>query len=545
MRDTTSYILLGIIGILIISLSLSCANQIQLTGGPKDEVAPILDTSLSTPNYQTYYKKDKIELFFDEFIDLKDPVKQIIVTPPLDYFPSVDARLKKVTFEFDEQEVLKEDVTYVINFGESIADFTESNKLENFTIVFSTGGYIDSLSIQGEVKDVLTDEGVEGYLVMLYESTLDSVVYQEKPFYFAKTLENGIFEIKNLRADTFKLFVLNDKNVNYTYDPGEEIGFIDELIYLDDTSRISLNLQSFLEFQESRYIGYDALNLGLIEIEFDKYPPLDSLNIVSTSIDKYSFIKSDPYKVDFFYSPSNLNKIEIQYLQDTLSFRVNNRSIQNLDTTVLLTAKLPKADVGIHPLKPLILTANYPLDTFNNSNIYIRDTLTGQNYVPKVSLISDDPMGLAIHSNWPSNGQLTFDIAPGLVRDIWGHTNDSISLTIDFASEEDYGTINIDFQNVPSDTSYNCTLVYGDEDLETFNVRLDTIYTFQLLEPGDYRLEVFEDINLNGRWDPGQYIEKKQSEKIFKPISLESVKGNWTIESIVDIKQIKSQNDTP
>ena len=40
-------------------------------------------------------------------------------------------------------------------------------------------------------------------------------------------------------------------------------------------------------------------------------------------------------------------------------------------------------------------------------------------------------------------------------------------------------------------------------------------------------------------------IQRRQSERIFKTISLDNVKGNWTIDRTVDIKQLKSTDDTP
>ena len=193
----------GIIGTLGLLLFGSCHNQIQLTGGPKDEAPPVLDTTLSTPNNQVRFDKQEITLYFDEYVSVRDPIKQILVTPPLIYAPQVTERLERITFEFDDKEVLKENATYVINFGESIIDYNESNKLENFTMVFSTGDYIDSLSIRGNVIDSKTQQASPEYLVMLYESVYDSVVYKEKPFYFARTDMEGQFEINNLRADTF------------------------------------------------------------------------------------------------------------------------------------------------------------------------------------------------------------------------------------------------------------------------------------------------------------------------------------------------------
>lgn len=529
--------------VLAISLIYSCANQIPLTGGPKDETPPYLDTSLSTPNYQIFFEKQTIELYFDEFINLKDPIKQVIVTPPLDYFPSVKAKLKKVSFEFGEEEILKEDVTYVINFGESLTDFSEGNKLENFTMVLSTGSYIDSLSIRGSVLDAKTQEPAEEYLVMLYESLYDSIVYKEKPFYFASTDKSGTFQINNLRADTFKLFVLNDQNLNYTYDKGEEIGFIDEYIYLNDTADIEIDIESFKENSLPRYLGYDPINKGLVEIEFDQIPNLDSIEIIGTK--NYQLIESALTKLDLYYAPTDLGKVELAYGGDTLSFRINTRSLDDLDTTFVITPKYPTADVGIHPDQQLSLKSNYPIDTFDIGQITLLDTARNQKLIPLITLDEKDPQLLYISGNWKSGADIMITLLPGAVKDIWAHTNDSTSFSINIASKEDYGSINLRFDNIPIDTSYHVKLLYAETEIDNINVELDTSYTFDPLEPGSYNIEIFEDLNNNGRWDPGNYLQRRQSERIFKTISLDNVKGNWTIDRTVDIKQLKSKDDTP
>ena len=100
---------------------------------------------------------------------------------------------KKVIVEFDEEEVLKENTTYTINFGESIVDYTEGNPLTNYTFVFSTGEFIDSLSVSGTVVNSFTGEAQENVMVSLYDQLQDSVIYEERPLYFAKTDKSGRF----------------------------------------------------------------------------------------------------------------------------------------------------------------------------------------------------------------------------------------------------------------------------------------------------------------------------------------------------------------
>ena len=87
--------------IVLSSLSLilsNCGNQVALTGGPKDERAPVLDTSISTKNLQTNFIKEDITLYFDEFINLRDAAKQILISPPLENPPKINSRGSSLIF---------------------------------------------------------------------------------------------------------------------------------------------------------------------------------------------------------------------------------------------------------------------------------------------------------------------------------------------------------------------------------------------------------------------------------------------------------------
>ena len=118
-------------------LLIACAQQQPLTGGNKDEVPPQINQELSTPNFQTNFTKQTIEFTFDEYIQLQSVTKQLVISPPLERLPKVTTKLRKLIFEFPEEEVLKENATYSINFGDAVKDLTEGNPVPNFKFIFS------------------------------------------------------------------------------------------------------------------------------------------------------------------------------------------------------------------------------------------------------------------------------------------------------------------------------------------------------------------------------------------------------------------------
>ena len=219
-----------------------CAKIVAPTGGEKDTIAPKIVLAESSPNLQTNFKADKIELTFNEWVQLNKATQEIIVSPPLQNNLKIELNGKTVTIDLSE-ETLRENATYTFNFGKAVQDYTERNSPKDMRFIFSTGDYIDSLVVTGNVIDN-TNKPAEDVLVMLYDNLNDTVVKTEKPFYFARTDKQGNFEIRNVRSDTFKIFALIDENFNYLYDiETEKIGFVFENIVVDGNDSIAPNIQ--------------------------------------------------------------------------------------------------------------------------------------------------------------------------------------------------------------------------------------------------------------------------------------------------------------
>ena len=181
---------------------LSCANVSSPTGGPRDEEAPQLLSTVPRNN-STNVNSREIILEFDEDVRLDNLSKQLIITPRLDIPYKSQARRNVVTLTFEEK--LPENTTFTLSFREAIKDLTEGNSAENLTMAFSTGPFIDSLMLMGNVNNLLTGKPVEKATLGLYqvEDTID--VYNGKPFYFTQADASGQFTFRNLKAGTYNI----------------------------------------------------------------------------------------------------------------------------------------------------------------------------------------------------------------------------------------------------------------------------------------------------------------------------------------------------
>ena len=525
-------------------ISSSCANQLQLTGGPKDEVAPQFDTLVSTKNYQTFFKKQDIELSFDEFIDLKDANKQIVISPPLEFPLQIKNRLKKISIELNEKETLKENATYVVNFGKSIKDYTEGNILENFTFVFSTGAYIDSLTISGTVIDAKTQEPKEDILVLLYTNHQDSVIYKERPFYFAVSGEGGAFEIKNLRADTFKVLALGDQNVNYTFDPlSEEIGFLEDLYILNDTTTQEIQIEVFKEISKARYKSYTVEAQGKLKVEFEGIPDSSSVTLVSDVPHLIDHKDDNPF-ITIWYTPRNTRSLQFEIFKgnekDTISARINPRTIDTLKGGVELVNLNINSEVGLHPNDVLSFDFNRPVKEVDMTQIIFIDTLSKDTL--DVRFVNDTfpcIAGSVTHA-WATESDIEMIFLPGAFKDIFDGRNDTITRILKIGLPDDFGDITLDPINFDS-VNYVITLLKDGKKKGVASIFGNSgPITFDRLAPGSYSLEIIEDIVPNGRWDPGNYLQKRQSERIYE-VPLDVLKPGWKMEEILDLSTIRAQ----
>jgi hypothetical protein len=206
----------------------SCAQQGQLTGGPKDETPPVVVSSVP-PNFSTHFNAGSAEVVFDEYIQLKDIGKQLVISPPMAKKPDIKARGKVLTIKFKDS--LQPDRTYAINFGNALVDLNEGNPYKNFQYVFSTGSTLDSLEASGKVVQAFDGKPADDVLVMLYAGTADSLPLKSIPLYISRTDKEGRFLLRNLASGSYKIFALKDGNNNYLFDqPTESVAFLDSLI---------------------------------------------------------------------------------------------------------------------------------------------------------------------------------------------------------------------------------------------------------------------------------------------------------------------------
>ncbi len=509
----------------------SCAQLGTPGGGDKDTTAPTINRAESSENRQVFFEKQDIILTFDEWIKVQNAANEIFVSPPLDYPPVVKERGKKVTFEFNEKETLRENTTYQINFGKAIKDITEGNPTENIVFLFSTGAVLDSLTIKGKVLDELTGKPLADIMVQLYDNLSDTSFTTLKPTYLARTQKDGSFRLDNLRADTFQIFALEDLNVSYTYDDiSERVAYIDSLVVLtalSDTSGITLEL--FDEEDPTRLIQVTQDKKGLIKCLYQSTPnDIELIYLASDSIIFYNETDGDTIRIWHNDIKNDSSYFLIKY-GETIDTIPNKKAREKINDTSL---KLFSSKLEAFSGDSVELRFNRPLLTVYTDSIEITDTIKqlsikGDTIIRNKLFITLDSMPV---------GQYDMQILPGTIEDLYGmKLTDTTQATVDVKSAEVLGSIMLNVEKTDS-IPYILTLLQNKKTIKDYTILSPQRITVNKLPAGKYSISVIKDTNANGRWSSGNIKRKTRSEKI-KEIKLEDLKSGWDLELTIDLNK--------
>ncbi|PID68491.1 MAG: hypothetical protein CR968_01455 [Flavobacteriia bacterium] len=524
-----SLIIFCIIGLFIIS----CARVGTPSGGAKDELPPVIVSA--QPDFEsTHFKSRKIKIHFDEYIKLKDLNKHLIISPPQKHKPDITPLgIASKTIVIKLKDTLQPNTTYTFNFGNAVVDNAEGNILQQFRYVFSTGDYVDSLSINGDVVNLMSDELPKNTLVMLYslDSTYnDSTVYLQKPDYIGNTLDNTIFSINNIKQGRYKLLALKDANNNMVYDPrSDEIGFLTDTIFTptDSTYRLSLfkeqlpfRVKRLSEHSKNRlWVPYEGDWSGTITRVYDS----DNKDIPFVSYHSQSYDSIDVWYKDV--SKDSLF-VQIQTEKDSVfGMRLRKKSQDSLTIKSAISGTL-------HPNDSLFLKSNTPIIGVNPDLIQMMDK---DSVTVSCNTIVDNNQPLKVLLDFEREPENNYHVSilPGAFQDFFDRTNDSIRFSVKTKKTTNYGEIIL---TVNTEKPVIVELLTDDNKLiTTRKINQTGDLKFSQLIPDKYKFKVIIDSNNNGRWDTGNYLEHRQPETVIYPGININLRANWTTNESINI----------
>jgi len=531
---------------------INCAKKASPTGGPKDTIPPVL-ISASPKLNTTFFDKEEVKFIFNEYVQLDDIDKQLIISPPLKIggyklHPTMSAS-KKITLSI--LDTLLENTTYTFNFGEGIKDYNEGNKMSFFSYTISTGAEIDSLNLKGLIKDAIEMEPDDFISLQLYpidSSFNDSAIYRKKPFYVTSTLDSTVFEFKNLKAGKYELIALKDFSNNYYFDQNvDQIGFLNTPITLPLDSIIELKIfkeKTIFSWADPFFINNHHIGHGYYgDYENQKFKLLSD---VPKSFEYLITKNRETDTLNYWFKGIKTDSLKFEYpINDTIKTELVNFKNPIKDSLVINQMTIGSIDLT----EKFKLSSNLPIISSDSSLVKIRkkdSTLVSS----KIS-IDENYDRVEIDFKLIPNDTYNIQLLPNAIKDFWGNTHDTLNYRVSTKKIEDYGNI---FIQLIYEESYEfiLELLKDGKVVRSYNKpNEDSNYSFKLLDPGKYFLRLIKDKNNNDKWDTGNYLEKIQPEEvIYFPFELE-LRANWdlnesfnTTQNYLDLLKTQTSSDT-
>lgn len=502
----------------------SCAQINALEGGAKDNYAPRIDSAGTYPlNGQTNFTGNEVVLKFSEYIALNNTSENILITPQLKTKPTYSVKNKKLTITFNEP--LEENTTYSINFNHAITDITEKND-SVFQYVFSTGDFIDSLSVFGNVKDAFTNKPAESFLVGLFsantETNVDSIPFLDLPLYITQTNKNGDFEMNYLKEGRYFIYTIQDVNKNLKLDPAEKRGFLSEGTIEIAGSNSFVNLSVFEQkYPEVKLLRTKFEYPGKLTFIFNQAPIDFEVNsTMDLKEEKSQFKDSLVYWLANTPSPKMIFYVNYNDKIDTIKpfykGAPTNNDIVSLALTTNLTTK------KLLPLDTLKLVSNEPILSFNAQGIHCLSLDSSELAQPSFEIQN---LKTLYFTNLNPDTRL-IKIDSGAVQSFFNHTNTKEEwISVELLQANYFGTLILNIDSVFQTPVI--VQILDDKNKVVEEVSFSNQMIFNQLLPGKYQVRLIFDSNQDGEWTTGSLLEGIQPEKIIYNKELIDVKSNW------------------
>lgn len=581
--------IVGLSGIIFILISLfGCARIVAPTGGPKD-ITPPKVVKCVPPNFSPDFKGNQFAITFNEYIEQPSNFsQQVLISPPMEKIPTY--KLKRKTLIIHLESPLKPNTTYTINFGDLIKDLTEGNILNNYSYVFSTGKYVDSLSLRGQVLSALDHKPEKGITIMLYKNNNDTLPLKElplhvKPFYVSKTNKKGKFLFSGLKDTCYLLFALKDMDYSMTYNLStEKIAFLDSLVHPQYRKAPVFDSAMFKKLihpkmkQDSVKIISDSLHQVADSIASlklanhvlylfqpaDTVPKLMSLSLASKNTLQFIFnFPADTVKISSLkYAPrEKWYKPEWNSEKDTLLWFLKQPHPDSLKLLVMDGKDtLGLRDVGILPKKKIHVRRKHKKEIEIE---YLRYNINHQSIIKpgqKLMITFDQPVGrLRFDSVLLVNEKdsiydpphyfsdsihrtlvIPFKVMPdkhyrvsfpdSSVIDWNGYYNKAFTISLRSKMTKEYGILKFMLRPDKKQHYIFQLLTQNDKVIQSWYFSSAKELVINNIEPGTYGFRIIFDRNDNKRWDPGNYFHNLQPEKVIYYPKIITVRANWEID---------------
>ena len=551
--------------IIIIS---SCAKISPLDGGYKDTLSPVLIYS-DPKNHSINFKEKVFSFEFDEVIDASELSQKLIISPYINNTPELKFKKNNLLLTFDSS--FTENTTYILNFADGVKDITEGNPAKNTKLVFSTGNKIDSSFVSGFVLDPLKNEFIDGALVVLYNKKDSLGLFNKKPLYFSFSNKDGSFLIENIKSGEYKMYSFIDENESFVAEAkNEAFGYVPNSLKLDSFVS-NINISLFKENPQKLKLDRKRERGLVYELTYSKY--IKRVNIYTKDFINYSLndnnllrfykdsLKNDStfVVIEAFDSlqEKTIDSLFVSFGKESkrvskLSHQLKTSNRNDLDDTLLLNFSFSK------PINNKLFSFSFYVDTVFYTGPYYSKSIWNKNktknktkvylnqnaislFVDSLgnkalgdSLVYEKDSIYTLFKNYYKNlkkDRVFFVVPRGSIVSIEKDTLNKIEKNFLFRGKDFYGSVSGSISGLGN----NIIIQLISEDLSrTYkNKKLNNVFYFNKVEPGEYYIKIIKDNNKNNKWDYGSILKDVGSEEIIYYKEKIEVRSNWTIEDLI------------
>lgn len=571
MKKTIYIVVTFVLCTLYLCTFTGCANRgVGPQGGPKDSIPPVAVRSIPL-NGSVHFDGKKIDILFNEYIQLSNIGQNLLMSPPQQNPPDVKARGKHVQVIFKDS--LRDSTTYTIDFGDAICDYTEKNPIHGYSFAFSTGDIIDTLELFGSVYDAENNNPLAGIYVGIHADLSDSAFTSQPFLRIAKTDTAGLYRIGNMRAGTYRLYAVDDISRDYRLTIGESLAFADQTISVPQDSTPSATAEPLFLFKPQQQRLYLQRTLRekqhIIQLLFssapDSVPVLRALppSAVDSTKSDSAWTDPTPYLYPHYSAKRDTLTLwltdSIAIAQDTLFFEARYRRTDSIfllewytDTlravyrAPRLTAKAKEAQErknrnrrlelksnarkGFQVYDTLQLSCSTPLARIAKDSIHLLEKVdTTFKAVPFTILTRDSlPLQLQLVSDLKAGGKYELRIDSGALHDVYGITHIAGQYPLQVKRIEEYATLRV--KTNPYHPKARIQLLNGKDKMVLDLPAQEAGTLFEYLKPETYYLRLYIDENGDGKWTTGSWNPKRQPEPVYYYSEKIQTKANWDFE---------------
>lgn len=524
------YKLINVLLLLLVGYIVNgCANPVPPTGGEIDQTPPKV-MSFSPPNNMVNFKSPSLEIVFDEYIQNINSANNLIISPPIEPKPSVQTKGKKLVLTFKEE--LRANTTYTINFGSTVKDFNEGNVYEGLSYVFSTGPFLDSLSLSGKVVNAFDLTPAEGVVVGLFFETTDSILLKSKPDYFIKTDPQGNYSFKYLKQGIYFIAAFDDKNSNYLLEPNTEAVAINSIpIILTENMKTKEPLVLYKPTEKIKKSEVLTKKPGLIQFVLNRpvqnyllqtsFKQETSISYISETRDTIFYWYTAPVDSAIFYLSLENEKIDTSKVK-----------MLPIDTSGSFSIS---GDISLLPNnQELILYFSTPMDTSRVDFEKITFQNEAEEDVPfSVAYVDRKSIKVSFKKEVGESYNLFFK--EGAFYNYVGQTNKDAAYNTKISDKEDLPNVIITIDNKLSGKFMLQLLNQDKKELQVVDVSNEKNYVFVNQKAGKYFIRVYQDLNNNNKWDTGNFLEELQPEPVLHFSPQFELRNNWDKDLTIQI----------